>query len=160
MGLKTADICDKYAKDAQVAYPVFRHYGKKMSFEGEIVTLKVHEDNFLVRKTLETPGKNRVLVIDGGGSLRCALVGGNLAALAKENGWAGIILYGCVRDSEEISKTGIGIKALNTHPAKSVKKGAGDENIAVTFAGITFIPEHYVYADEDGIISLPSPAYP
>ncbi|MGR9101115.1 MAG: ribonuclease E activity regulator RraA, partial [Gammaproteobacteria bacterium] len=114
--------------------------------------LKVFEDNVLVRKTLEEKVRNRVLVIDGGGSHRCALLGGNHSTLARENGWEGIIVYGCIRDSDEISKIPIGIRALNTHPLKSHKTGHGARDVSVTFAGITFKKDHYIYVDDDGII--------
>lgn len=148
----TADLCDMYAETVKVVDPIFKSYGLKSLFSGEIVTVKVHEDNVLVKNLLETDGTNKVLVVDGGGSLRCALVGGNLAQLAADNHWQGIVVYGCIRDSEEISKIPIGIKALNTHPLKSVKQGRGDTNIPVTFGGVTFFPNHYLYADFDGII--------
>ena len=112
----------------------------------------MHEDNSLVRATLETPGNNRVLVVDGGGSMRCALVGDQFGVLAVNNGWAGIIVYGCIRDSRVIGAMDLGVFALGTHPRKSVKKNVGEAEIPVTFGGVTFTPGHYVYADEDGVI--------
>jgi regulator of ribonuclease activity A len=152
MSFSTPDLYDAHEKDVQVADPLFRNYGGAPRFCGPIATLKLHEDNSLVRTALEEPGNGRVLVIDGGGSLRCALVGDQLAVLARKNGWAGIVVNGCIRDSVEIGNMDIGIKALNTNPRKSVKKGAGDRDIAVTFAGVTFRPGEFVYADEDGVL--------
>jgi regulator of ribonuclease activity A len=152
MSFTTPDLYDAHEKDVQVADPLFRNYGGAPRFCGPIATLKLHEDNSLVRTALEEPGNGRVLVIDGGGSLRCALVGDQLAVLARKNGWAGIVVNGCIRDSVEIGNMDIGIKALNTNPRKSVKKGAGDRDIAVTFAGVTFRPGEFVYADEDGVL--------
>ena len=152
MSFTTPDLYDAHEKEVQVADPLFRSYGGAARFCGPIATLKLHEDNSLVRTALEEPGNGRVLVIDGGGSLRCALVGDQLAVLARKNGWAGIVVNGCIRDSVEIGNMDIGIKALNTNPRKSVKKGAGDRDIAVTFAGVTFRPGEFVYADEDGVL--------
>jgi regulator of ribonuclease activity A len=157
MTFTTPDLYDAHENDAQVAEPIFRSYGGAPKFSGIIATLKLHEDNSLVRAALETAGEGRVLVIDGGGSLRCALVGDQLAVLAIKNGWKGIIVNGCIRDSVAIGRMQIGIKALNTHPRKSVKKGAGDRDIAVSFAGIAFRPGHHVYSDEDGILVAANP---
>ncbi len=148
----TADLCDEFSSQIRIAEPIFKAYGALPGFAGEIHTVKVHEDNVLVKAELEKTVDGGVLVVDGGASLRCALVGDNLANMAVENGWAGIIVYGCIRDSAEISGINIGIKALNTHPLKSVKKGRGDVDVPVTFAGVTFFPGQYVYADSDGVI--------
>jgi regulator of ribonuclease activity A len=114
--------------------------------------LKIFEDNSLVREMFAENGVGKVLVIDGGGSLRCALVGDQLAILAKKNGWEGAVVCGCIRDSGDINEIDIGLRALNTHPQKSIKKGAGDRNIAVAFGGVTFNPGEWLYADEDGIL--------
>ena len=150
--MKTADLCDEYDSELQYAEPLFADFGEQVEFSGEIHTLKVFEDNALVRAALEKDGTGKVLVVDAGGSLRCAMVGGNLGELAVKNGWNGIVVYGCIRDSEELAEHAVGIKALGTHPRKSIKKGAGDENITVQFASVTFTPGHYVYADEDGLV--------
>lgn len=150
--IKTADLYDAYGDTLQVAAPGFRDFGGRNGFYGPIATVKVFEDNTLVRAALETPGHNRVLVIDGGGSMRCALVGDLLAQLAIDNGWAGIIVNGCIRDASEIDGMGIGIKALATNPAKSEKRGEGQSEVTVTFAGVAFEPGRYVYADRDGIV--------
>ncbi len=154
MSFTTADLCDEHSEleHFQIAEPVFKSFGDTPSFCGQITTLKVFEDNVLVRKTLEQKVENRVLVIDGGGSHRCALIGGDLAKIADKNGWHGIIIYGCIRDSVEINRIPIGIRALHTHPLKSHKKGAGEQEVSVTFAGVHFKKDHFLYADEDGII--------
>lgn len=157
MSFATCDICDANedklaAGTLSVLPPLFQHYGKRVSFSGPAKTLKVFEDNVLVRSTLETPGNGQVLVVDGGGSLRCALVGGNLGVLAEKNGWAGIIVNGCIRDSEEINACDIGVRALATHPQRSVRKGAGDADLRVTIAGVAIRPGDWVYADADGIL--------
>jgi regulator of ribonuclease activity A len=149
---RTADLCDAHPEAILVADPIFRDYGGVRLFHGRVATLKVHEDNVLVRKALEEPGEGRVLVVDGGGSLRCALVGDQLAAIAHQNGWAGLVVHGCIRDAEEIARNPIGLKALATNPRKSAKKGAGDRGVPVTIAGITFAPSGFVYADDDGVI--------
>ena len=162
MDYHTADLCDKYedrvrAGELRVLDPMLNSYGGREAFHGRIATLKLFEDNSLVRKALEAEGRGRVLVIDGGGSLRCALVGDQLAALGVKNGWAGIVVYGCIRDSGAIGEMDIGVLALDTHPLKSIKKGAGDRDIPVTFGGVTFTPGNWLYADEDGVIVSEAP---
>jgi len=157
MNFCTTDICDEYGDAVAVAEPLLGNFGGISAFGGTIATLKVFEDNTLVRAALDTPGNGRVLIVDGGGSLRCALVGDQLAHLGVTNGWAGIIVYGCIRDSAAISGMPIGVQALGTHPRKSVKKGEGTADIAVTFAGITFHPGDQVVADDDGIIVCKKP---
>jgi regulator of ribonuclease activity A len=148
----TADLCDAFPHLVQLAEPVFRDYGGVQKFAGPIETLRVHEDNSLVRAILETEGQGRVLVVDGGGSLRRAVVGGRLAALAHSNGWAGVLINGCVRDSAEIRGVRIGVRALNTAPMPSARTGTGQRGESLTFAGVTFAPRHFLYADEDGIL--------
>ena len=152
MTFKTADLCDKYSDQLQIGEPGLKHFGGKKQFSGKITTLKLFEDNVLLRKALETDGTGKVLVVDGGGSLRCALLGDILAGMAVKNNWNGIIINGCIRDSAEIATMNLGVMALATHPLKSIKKGAGDVDIPVTFAGVQFSPGVFVYADEDGII--------
>ncbi|WP_129627886.1 ribonuclease E activity regulator RraA [Candidatus Oscillochloris fontis] len=147
----TSDLCDAH-DEIQVAEPRLCHVGGVMQFCGSVTTLKLFEDNSLVRTTLEEPGAGRVLVVDGGGSLRCALVGDQIAALAVRNAWAGIIVYGCVRDSAELAQLPIGIMALATHPRRSVKRGEGQRDLPVTFLGVTIRPGSYVYADGDGLV--------
>ena len=148
----TADLWDEHSELLFCSDPIFRSFGRKITFYGEIVTLKLFEDNSLVRKQLETEGKGKVLIIDGGGSLRCALVGDQLAELAIRNNWEGIIVNGCIRDSHQINKMAVGIKALNTCPVKSIKRNIGEQNISVKFAGITFNPGQFIYTDEDGLL--------
>lgn len=160
MSFKTPDLLDDNEAlsrngGIRVVAPMFQRYGARPSFSGQIVTLKLFEDNSLVREAFAEDGKGKVLVIDGGGSMRCALVGDQLAILAQKNGWEGVIVYGCIRDSVDINGVDIGVRALNTHPLKSVKKGAGDRNIGVTFGGVTFVPGEWLYADEDGVIVSP-----
>ncbi|WP_420477107.1 ribonuclease E activity regulator RraA [Noviherbaspirillum sp. ST9] len=157
MTFATCDICD--ANEDKIAVgtlsvlpPVFQKFGKRTAFSGQAATLKVFEDNVLVRSTLETPGNGRVLVVDGGGSLRCALVGGNLGVLAEKNGWAGIIVNGCIRDSEEINGCDIGVRALGTHPQRSIRKGVGDRELRVTIVGVAVNPGDWIYADADGVL--------
>ena len=155
--IATADLCDDHSDQLQIAQPVFRSYGAIRQFGGKIYTVQVFKDNVLVRRQLEQGVTDAVLVIDGGGSLECALVGDILAGLAAENGWKGIVVNGCIRDAAAIAAVNIGIKALNTHPLKSGKRGTGQENLPVTFAGVTFRPGDYLYADEDGIVISPTP---
>ncbi len=162
MNFKTPDLLDDNEDKARsgsvrVVTPMFKRYGGRSAFSGRIVTLKLFEDNSLVREAFGENGQGKVLVIDGGGSLRCALVGDQLALLAHRNGWEGVIVYGCIRDSVDINGIDLGVRALDTHPLKSVKKGAGDREIAVTFGGVTFRPGEWIYADEDGIVVSEAP---
>lgn len=150
--IATADLYDAHGEELRVLAPLFRDFGGHCSFAGEVVTVKVHEDNSLVRATLETAGAGRVLVVDGGGSLRCALVGDMLAELGVKNGWAGIVVYGCIRDAGPIGKLPIGVKALATNPRKSVKKGEGEVGAVLRFAEVVVRPGDYLYADIDGIV--------
>ncbi|KAK1582060.1 hypothetical protein Q3G72_011492 [Acer saccharum] len=155
--IATAEACDSNAAllashELRVLQPVFQIYGQSRIFSGPVVTLKVFEDNVLVRELIESRGDGKVLVIDGGGSMRCALVGGNLAQLAHNNGWAGIVVNGCIRDVDEINACGIGVRALGSHPMKSYKKGHGEKHGPVHIAG-TFIHDgEWLYADSDGIL--------
>lgn len=148
----TADLCDLFGQQIRVAQPLFRGFGEIKSFYGPISTVSVLDDNVLVKEKLKEKVDGKVLVVDGKASTRCALMGDNLARLASENGWAGVIINGCIRDVDEINKIPVGIRALATCPKKSVKKGAGELNVPVSFAGVTFTPGHYVYVDNDGII--------
>jgi regulator of ribonuclease activity A len=148
----TADVCDREGSLAVVAEPVFRDYGGRVAFAGPAATVRVLDDNRLVRRLVESPGNGRVLIVDGGGSMRCALLGDNLGRLAADHGWAGVIIFGCVRDTQGLAALPIGIKALATHPAASSKQGAGELDVAVTVAGITIAPGAYVTADADGVV--------
>ena len=175
--METADLCDAYGDLLQYVEPIFRDFGQKTKFGGKICTVKCHEDNSYVKAALAEPGDGRVigilfywnfntckfnllnvcvflkvLVVDGGGSLRRALLGDNVAAAALRNNWSGVIIYGCVRDTVELEKINVGIKALASIPRKTEKKNVGSRDIPVTFAGVTFRPNDYVYADRDGIV--------
>ena len=162
MDFATCDLCDSNEEklvngSLAILPPVFSAFGKHLRFSGPARTLKVFEDNVLVRAALETPGEGSVLVVDGGGSLRCALVGGNLGVLAQNNGWAGIVVNGCVRDSEELNQCNIGIRALATHPRRSVRKGLGEKDLVVDIAGVSVRPGDWIYADADGILISQQP---
>ncbi|MCG5534912.1 ribonuclease E activity regulator RraA [Ectothiorhodospira mobilis] len=151
----TADLCDEHpGEDLRICEPVFRDYGGEKAFCGEVVTLKCFEDNSLVRTLLERGGRGRVLVVDAGGSLRCAMLGDQLALLAVKNGWSGVVIYGCIRDARACAELPLGIKALATHPLKTQKRGEGREDIPVRFAGVRFNPGDLLFADEDGIVVL------
>lgn len=155
--MKTTDLCDAHSDCLQVASPVFRDFGGKTRFNGKISTVEAFEDNSLVRKALEEPGEGRVLVIDGKGSTRCAMLGDLLAAMGAKNGWSGVIVHGCIRDSADIAQIHLGVKALAAVPKKSEKKGQGKRDVVVHFADISFSPGAYVYADEDGVIVSAEP---
>ena len=157
MSFATADLCDRHEDklrdgSLRVAAPMFRSFGGRPTFHGPIATLKLFEDNSFVRMALEQAGDGRVLVIDGGGSLRRALVGDQLAALGVKNGWAGMVVYGCIRDSAAIGAMDIGVFALATHPQKTDKKNIGETDVTVTFGGTTFRPGEWLYADGDGVL--------
>jgi len=147
----TPDLCDEYP-EIQVVEPGFRNFGGVDAFGGPMVTVKCFEDNSVVKEQVAKPGKGRVMVVDGGGSNRCALLGDMLAEQAAGNGWAGLIVYGCIRDVDIVGRTSLGVQALGSHPRKSNKQGRGDLDVAVTFGGVTFHPGHYVYADNNGIV--------
>jgi regulator of ribonuclease activity A len=157
MDFATADICDAHpdlldAGQLAVLPPLFRMFGQRVKFAGPAATLEVYEDNALVRSTLEGPGGGRVLVIDGGGSLRRALVGGQLALLAQDNGWSGIVVNGCVRDADEINSFEIGVRALAAHPQRSSRTGAGASDVGILIDGVKIRPGDWIYADADGIL--------
>jgi regulator of ribonuclease activity A len=152
MSYSVPDICDDFAAEISVLEPLFRDYGKNRKFSGEIATIKCFEDNSLVREAVRSEGRGRVLVVDGGGSLRCALLGDLLAAAAAENGWQGVLINGCVRDVEILETIGLGVKALNPHPMKTEKRGEGQRDLDVTFAGTTMRPGNYLYADANGVV--------
>ncbi|WP_046179391.1 ribonuclease E activity regulator RraA [Domibacillus tundrae] len=150
--VKTADLCDDHADKLTLVRLELKSYGGKKQFDGPISTVKVFEDNVLVKKALQTIPEGHVLVVDGDGSKNCALVGDLLGAIAEERKLAGIIVNGCVRDTAELGAQNIGVLALGSNPFKSIKKGEGETNIPVTFGDAEFVPGHYVYADEDGIV--------
>ena len=152
MTYRTTDISDALGDEAIVVSPGFNHYGGRILFGGLISTVRCMEDNSLVREALEMPGEGRVLVVDGAGSMRCALLGDQLAAMGSANGWSGVIVNGCVRDTADLATIDLGVMALAAHPRKSVKLGRGDRDVILQFASVVFQPGEYVYADHDGII--------
>ena len=147
----TPDLCDEFP-EVQVVEPMFGNFGGIEAFGGEIVTVKCHEDNSIVKEQVGLPGDGKVMVVDGGGSMRNALLGDMLAEKAASNGWAGLVIYGCIRDVDVIAETNLGVQALGSNPRKTDKRGIGDLNVPVTFGGVTFKPGHYVYADNNGVI--------
>jgi len=151
--MKTTDLCDKYGDQLRVAEPIgFRSFGGRNEFHGQIETVQCLEDNTFVRATLEKDGTGKVLVVDGDGSNRCALLGDNIAELAHKNDWNGIIVFGYIRDSAVVSGIDIGVIALGTNPKKSAKDNLGMVNLTVRFADVDFVPGEFVYVDEDGVV--------
>lgn len=157
MSYKTTDISDELGDDAIVVSPGFHHYGGRLLFHGPISTIRCFEDNSLVRDALEMPGEGRVLVVDGAASMRCALLGDQLAALGSANGWSGVLVNGCVRDVAELASIELGVMALATHPRKSVKRGRGDRDVSLLFGNAKFQAGRYLYADHDGIVVTHDP---
>ena len=157
----TCDLCDVHKSDCsgqfRVLPPVFRNFGGIARFSGPVSTVKCFEDNSLVKATVDSPGKGRVLVVDGGASLRRALVGGNLGAAAAKNGWAGVVVDGCVRDVSELAQCSIGIRALAAMPLPTEKRQEGQRDVAVQVQGVWVYPGDWLYADEDGMVVMASP---
>lgn len=152
MTISTPDLCDEYGDTVRVAEPVFKHFGGVRQFGGEIVTVKCFEDNSKVAEMVRSSGNGRVLVVDGGGSSRRSLLGDQLATLAQENNWQGILIYGYIRDIEEIETMPIGVVALGAVPRKTEKRGLGEVNLDIQIAGLTVKPGEYLYADGSGVI--------
>jgi regulator of ribonuclease activity A len=148
----TADLCDEFGDSVQVCEPIFHAFGGRHAFSGPVSTVRCFEDNSRVREAVESAGQGRVLVVDGGGSRRRALLGDKLGLAAVRNGWAGVIIHGCIRDSAELGRMDLGIRALGTMPLRSEKRGEGERDVPVRFAGVTFRPGDFVFVDEDGII--------
>lgn len=148
----TADLIDVHGSRLQSCELQFRQFGARRSFCGPIRTVQTREDNALVKQLLSTPGRGGVLVVDGGGSLRTALIGDILASLAIKNGWSGLILHGALRDVAALANLDVGIKALGSNPTRSTKEGTGKIDVPVTFGGATFTAGAWVYSDDDGII--------
>jgi regulator of ribonuclease activity A len=148
----TADFCDEHGDELQICEPAFHAYGGRPAYSGPISTVRCFEDNSRVKEAVDGPGEGRVLVVDGGGSRRRALFGDRLGSAAVRNGWAGVIIHGCIRDSAELGRMDLGIRALGTMPLRSEKRGEGERDIPVRFAGVTFRPGEHVYVDEDGVI--------
>ena len=150
--LSTPDLCDARESEVRVLEPIFNNYGGVKSFFGPGVTIKCHEDNSVVKELVSTPGNGQVIVMDGGGSMRRAILGDMLAEKAAQNGWAGLVINGCIRDVDEIGQTNLGVKALNVHPMKTDKRGIGDLNVPVQMAGQIIQPGEWIYADNNGVI--------
>jgi len=155
--ISTADLSDQYGTSLSLLNLSLRTFGKKDWMSGKVVTLKVFEDNTYVRKLLSENGTGKVLLIDGGGSRRCALVGDQIAQLAIDQNWEGIIVYGCIRDSKTINEMEISIKALGTCPVKSIKRDVGYPDQELTIAGTRILSGQYIYSDADGILISESP---
>ncbi|MFQ3246266.1 MAG: regulator of ribonuclease activity A [Arenicella sp.] len=155
--ISTPDLCDAYEEQIAagkigILDAIFNNYGGLDSFYGEAVTIKCFEDNSIVKQLVGTSGNGRVIVMDGGGSLRRAILGDMLAEKAASNGWAGLVINGCIRDCDEIAATALGVKALNIHPMKTDKRGLGDLNVDVSFAGHTIRSGNWIYSDNNGIL--------
>ncbi len=152
MSVSTPDLCDEHPDKVRVLAPMFRNFGHRQSFAGKVRTVKCHEDNSRVKEILATPGQGHVLVVDGGGSLRCALMGDLIAASAVAQQWSGVIIYGAVRDVDALAELEMGIQALAAIPLKSVRKGAGEVDVVLQLGGQTIAPGEYIYADNNGVI--------
>ena len=152
MEYNTSALCDIYSEQVDVVEPMFSNFGGSASFAGQLTTVKCFEDNGIIRSILEEDGEGRVLLIDGGGSLRRALIDAEIAALAEDNNWEGIIVYGCVREVDELEDMSIGIQALASIPVSAVNQNIGEIDVPVNFGGVTFLPEDYLYADNTGIL--------
>jgi regulator of ribonuclease activity A len=152
LDIKTADICDRFSSRVEVCAPIFTSYGGAAAFNGPISTVEVYEENVLVREALEDLAAGAVLVVDGGGSRRCALLGDKLASIAASRGLKGVIVNGCVRDARELGGIEVGVLALATIPLRSKKEGTGRRDVPVSFGGVTWTPGQYVYADDDGVV--------
>lgn len=157
MEYNTSALCDIYLDQVDVVEPMFSNYGGRTSFAGQITTVKCFEDNAVIRELLEEDGAGRVLLIDGGGSIRRALIDAELALLAEQNAWEGIVIYGAVREVDELEETNLGIQALNAIPVGAGQKGHADVDVPVNFGGVTFLAEDYLYADSTGILISQEP---
>ena len=155
--ISTPDLCDANEGAVRVLEPMLKNFGGLSRFFGEAVTIKCFEDNSLVKEQAATPGNGRVMVVDGGGSRRRALLGDMIAAKARENGWAGFVIYGSIRDVDVIAELELGVQALGAIPVKTEKRGIGDLDVPVTFGGVTFRPGDWVYADNNGVIVSDTP---
>lgn len=159
MPIATADLYDGFADELQSSEVQYRTYGKRKAFHGPAATVKCHEDNLLLRQLVASPGQGRVLVVDGGGSLRSALMGDVLAGIAMKSGWAGAVIHGAIRDGDLIDGLDFGVKALGANPRLSTKTGAGIAEKPVSFGGITVKPGDWVYCDSDGVVVAGRPVH-
>jgi len=152
MNLRTADLVDEHASSLRCCDVQFRQFGGVARFAGPVRTIKSFEDNTLIKQALSGPGEGAVLVVDGGGSVRCSLLGDYIAGLGVKNGWAGLVIWGAVRDTVALGQLAIGLKALGANPLRSTKTGSGQRDVAVAFGGMVFRPNDWLYSDEDGIV--------
>lgn len=157
MQYNTSELCDMYTEQVDVVDPIFEQYGGLTSFGGQVRTIKCFEDNALILNVVSTDGTGKVLVIDGGGSTRRALIDAEIAELAAENNWEGIIVNGSIREVDALEDINIGVVALNSIPVGADDQGIGEDDIAINFAGVTFLPDDHLYADSTGIILSPDP---
>jgi regulator of ribonuclease activity A len=153
-GWTTCDLSDAYGDQARVLPSGLRHFGDRTRFTGEVATVKCFEDNSLLKQQLNTPGAGRVLVVDAGGSLRYALLGDTIGREAVAAGWAGVLLYGCVRDTAVLATLALGVLALGAVPRRSLKNGEGQLGVAVEINGVAIVPGDRLFADEDGVVLL------
>ena len=157
MFIDTSELCDLYAEQVDVVEPIFSSFGGVSNFYGKVTTVKCFESNGLIAEVLEENGEGRVLVVDGGGAVRRGLIDVELAQLAVDNGWEGIVVYGAVRQIQQLENLDIGIHALAPIPVSADESSAGESDIPVNFGGVTFFPEDYIYADLTGIILSQEP---
>ncbi|KOQ96740.1 regulator of ribonuclease activity A [Haemophilus sp. C1] len=157
MFIDTSELCDLYAEQVDVVEPIFSSFGGVSNFYGKVTTVKCFESNGLIAEVLEENGEGRVLVVDGGGAVRRGLIDAELAQLAVDNGWEGIIVYGAVRQIQQLENLDIGIHALAPIPVSADESSAGESDVPVNFGGVTFFPEDYIYADLTGIILSQEP---
>lgn len=157
MEYNTSELCDLFAEQIDVLDPIFEHYGGTRSFGGQVQTVKCFEDNGLIATVLNQNGAGKVLVIDGGGSTRRGLLDVEIVELAIENNWEGIVCYGSVRHVDQLEDLNIGVYALNSIPVAATDLGVGEEDVAVNFAGVTFLPEDHIYLDSTGAVLSPDP---
>lgn len=157
MEYNTSELCDIYIDMVDVVEPLFSNYGGRSSFGGEITTIKCFEDNSLIYQAVQEPGAGKVLLVDGGGSLRRALIDAEIAEMAVENEWEGIVVYGCVREVQALEELEIGIQALGSIPVGAEQQEIGERDVPVNFGGVTFLPEDHLYADSTGVILSPEP---
>ena len=161
LAFATSDLCDAHKNDGsgkfRVLPPVFKNFGSLTHFCGPVATVKCFEDNSPVKAAVDSPGGGRVLVVDGGASLRRALLGGNLGAAAANNGWAGVVIDGCVRDVQELAQCAVGIRALAAMPWPTEKIHAGLRDVAIQIQGVWVRPGDWLYADDDGMVVMVPP---
>ena len=153
--ISTPDLCDQAGDSVQILAPILKNFGAKPAFGGRIVTIKCFEDNSLVKEQGQVDGEQQVRVVDGGASPRRALLGDQIALALAEHHWAGIVIYGYVRDVDALADTELGIQAIGAIPVKTEKRGVGDLNVPVTFGGVTFRPGEWLYADNNGVVVSP-----